>query len=50
VDSIERQEDGGVQVSGGYYEAGLSASGSIYRVERHGDGWRVTADEMEWIS
>jgi hypothetical protein len=38
-------------VDGGYFEAGLSASGNVYTVERQGDGsWRVTKDEMKWIS
>jgi len=38
-------------VSGGYFEAGLSASGNLYTVERQRDGsWLVTKDEMEWIS
>jgi hypothetical protein len=38
-------------VDGGYFEAGLSASGNVYTVERQEDGsWRVTKDEMKWIS
>jgi hypothetical protein len=38
-------------VSGGYFEAGLSASGNVYTVERQSDGsWLVTKDEMQWIS
>ena len=38
-------------VTGGYYEAGLSASGNVYSVERQRDGsWRVTEDQMPWIS
>jgi hypothetical protein len=38
-------------VSGGYYAAGLSASGNIYTVERQPDGrWKVTADALQWIS
>ena len=38
-------------VSGGYFEAGLSASGNVYTVERQSDGtWQVTKDKMKWIS
>ena len=38
-------------VTGGYFAAGLSASGNIYTLERQRDGsWLVTADQMEWIS
>jgi hypothetical protein len=39
------------KVTGGYFEAGLSASGNVYSLERQPDGsWRVTHDEMQWIS
>jgi hypothetical protein len=38
-------------VTGGYFEAGRSASGNIYTLERQYDGtWLVTSDEMQWIS
>lgn len=37
-------------VDGGYYEAGLSASGNTYRVERRDGKWVVTKNEMHWIS
>ena len=38
-------------VTGGYYAAGLSASGNIYTVERQRDGsWTVTGDQLQWIS
>jgi len=50
VDSIEWQEDGSVKVTGGYYEAGLSSSGSVYTLEPDGESWEVTDDVMEWIS
>jgi hypothetical protein len=50
VDSIEWEDNGSVKVTGGYYEAGLSASGNVYTLEADGDKWVVTADEMEWIS
>lgn len=38
------------EVDGGYYEAGLSASGNTYRVERRDGKWVVTKNEMHWIS
>jgi len=50
VDSIEWQEDGSVKVNGGYYEAGLSASGNVYTLETDGESWKVADDVMEWIS
>ena len=50
VDSIEWQDDGGVKVNGGYYEAGMSSSGNVYTLERDGEQWEVTDDKMEWIS
>jgi len=37
-------------VEGGYYEAGLSASGNTYRMKRAGSLWKVTDDRMNWIS
>jgi hypothetical protein len=38
-------------VTGGYHAAGLSASGNIDTVERQPDGrWKVTGDQMQWIS
>ncbi|MEN8149446.1 MAG: hypothetical protein ABFS86_06460 [Planctomycetota bacterium] len=50
VESIEWLGDDRVKVSGGYYEASLSASGNEYVVERKGDGWKVTNDTMLRIS
>lgn len=37
-------------VDGGYYEAGLSASGNVYTLEKRAKGWVVVKDEMMWIS
>jgi hypothetical protein len=37
-------------VEGGYYEAGLSASGNTYFLERRDGGWIVVRDVMHWIS
>ena len=39
-----------VEASGGYYEAGLSASGDTYTVSKQLGKWRVTKDKMNWIS
>ena len=39
-----------VEVSGGYYEAGLSSSGNTYVVELKDGKWVVTGDTMHWIS
>lgn len=35
---------------GGYYEAGLSASGDSYYLEKTNGKWAVTKDVMHWIS
>lgn len=37
-------------VEGGYFEAGLSASGNVYTVEKRKGKWVVTKDVMQWIS
>jgi hypothetical protein len=39
-----------VEVTGGYYEAGLSASGNTYRVAKQQGKWKVIEDKMNWIS
>jgi hypothetical protein len=39
-----------VEVAGGYYEGGLSASGNVYRLKRVEGGWKVIEDRMGWIS
>ena len=39
-----------VEVSGGYYEAGLSASGNTYTLEKKDGKWVVVKDVMLWIS
>jgi hypothetical protein len=36
--------------TGGYYEAGLSASGNVYTLELRKKKWVVTKDQMMWIS
>lgn len=50
VARIKRVSDAKVEVSGGYYEAGLSSSGNTYVVEFKNGKWVVTRDRMHWIS
>ncbi|MGO8925829.1 MAG: hypothetical protein ACLQU3_02885 [Limisphaerales bacterium] len=50
VTSIKWSSDTEVEVEGGYYEAGLSASGNIYTVKKEKGKWKVTKDKMGWIS
>lgn len=39
-----------VEVNGGYYEAGESASGNTYRLTKKSGHWVVQSDKMNWIS
>lgn len=50
VARIKRISDSVVEVEGGYYETGLSASGNTYRVEHIDGKWTVTRNQMNWIS
>jgi hypothetical protein len=50
VESISWIDDDHAEVGGGYYEAGLSASGNTYYLERKNGAWHVTKDVMHWIS
>ena len=50
VSSIKWISETEVEASGGYYEAGLSASGDTYTVRKWLGKWRVTKDKMNWIS
>jgi len=50
VTSIDWKSDSEVNVKGGYYEAGLSASANTYTVKKEKGKWRVTNDKMDWIS
>jgi hypothetical protein len=50
VAKIKWVSDSKVQVEGGYYEDGLSATRNVYTVVRKDGKWRVTKDKMEWIS
>ena len=48
--AIQWIEDDVVEVSGGYFEAGLSASGNIYSFTKENDKWSVTKNKVDWIS
>ena len=50
IESITFQSDEEVEVRGGYFEGGLSASGNIYTVKKVQGVWQVTKDELQWIS
>ena len=50
IDSIKEIDNNEVEVAGGYFESGLSASGNIYTVRRVGNTWIVVKDIMLWIS
>ena len=50
IESVAFKDAHHATVNGGYYEAGLSASGNIYTVELRGKKWVVTKDQMTWIS
>jgi len=50
VRSIKWLSDAKVQVVGGYFEDGLSASGETYTVVRTHDGWMIRSVATNWIS
>jgi len=50
IDSWEWTGDTAVELTGGYYEANLSASGNRYKLVKRNGKWTVERDEMEWIS
>jgi hypothetical protein len=50
VGDIRWISDEEVEVSGGYFEAGLSASGSTYQLRKIKGKWTVRSEEMHWIS
>lgn len=50
VGEIKWIGDDKVEVEGGYFESGLSASGNTYTVERRSGVWTVTENHMWWIS
>ena len=49
VERIKRVSATKVEVSGGYYEGGLSSSGNTYFVEIKDGKWVVTGDKMHWF-
>ncbi len=50
ITTIRWVSDDEVEVEGGYYEAGTSASGNLYRVVRQHGRWIVKQDKLLWIS
>ena len=50
VVKIKRLTASTVEVEGGYFEGGLSASGNRYTVEKKDGKWTVVKDRMMWIS
>lgn len=50
VGRIKWINDQTVEVNGGYYEGGMSASGNTYRVVRREKTWVVVSDKLEWVS
>jgi hypothetical protein len=50
VDSIRRTGPETAEIEGGYFEAGLSASGNVYELVKEGRRWVVKTDTMQWIS
>lgn len=50
IATISWTSDTAADVTGGYYEAGLSASGNTYTVEFVDGEWTVVDDVMHWIS
>ena len=50
IDTIQRTGPDAAVVEGGYFEAGLSASGNVYELAREGGRWIVKNDTMRWIS
>jgi len=50
VTRIQWKSDTEVEVEGGYYEAGLSASGNIYTLKKEQGKWKVVNDKLVEIS
>ncbi len=50
IDTIQHTGPAAAVVTGGYFEAGLSASGNVYELAREGGRWIVKNDTMRWIS
>jgi hypothetical protein len=50
IEEIRWINENEVEVSGGYYEGNLSASGNKYQVVRKNGKWAIKKDTMKWIS
>jgi hypothetical protein len=50
ISSIVLDRPDHATADGGYFEAGLSASGNTYELELQSDGWHVVSNQMNWIS
>ncbi len=50
IESVTEIDPDQVEVTGGYFEAGLSASGNVYTVTRTNGRWTVVKDRLSWIS
>ena len=50
IETVKFKDGHHATATGGYYEAGLSASGNIYTIELRKTKWVVTKDQMTWIS
>jgi len=50
VEEVRWKSDTEVEADGGYYEAGLSASGNTYFLRKKKGKWVVERDVMHWIS
>jgi hypothetical protein len=50
VENIRWLKDTEVEVGGGYFEGGLSASGNVFKVAKESNKWVVKEDRMLWIS
>ena len=50
VGELRWKSDTEVEVDGGYYEAGLSASGNTYFLRKKRGKWIAERDVMHWIS
>jgi len=50
VEQVQWDGADGATASGGYYEAGESASGNTFTLERKAGKWRLVKEVMNWIS
>ena len=50
IAALEQDSSGRWIANAGYYEASSSSSGNLVVVERVDGEWKVTSDEMQWIS